>query len=227
MKGSKRKWPIPEKVSWAEARELFMDFHPYGDAGGVGEVWGVRDEVGDILAAWTWQPPPYGAAKAVAPSCPAAVLSLSRMVAVPRTTRDWHISKPLKWLMKKGIDRTRFPVLVTWADEGEGHTGYVYKCSGWQRDGESWSVRYEHPDEPGVRRSRYSNGRNRSSELIRVGKTQLIRFVHRVCELGQEEEHLRAHLWRPRPSKRVWASGNRGTIWVKIKDPPPLPRRAQ
>lgn len=215
MGRNQRKWPIPERCSWDDVRHLFVYFHPYGDAGSAGEVFGARDEDGDVLAAWTWQPPPYGAAKCVSPSLPAAVLSLSRMVAVPRSTREWHISKPLKWLMKNGVDRGRFPVLVTWADEGEGHSGHVYKCSGWQRDGESWSTRWEHPEHPGIRRSRFSNGRNRAAELIKVGRTRLIRFVHRVCAPGEEEQHIRAHGWVPKSAKRVWASGNRGVTWVK------------
>jgi hypothetical protein len=34
------------------------------------------------------------------------------------------------------IDRTRWPVLVTYSDIGQGHTGHVYKCSGWEKVGE-------------------------------------------------------------------------------------------
>jgi tRNA U34 5-carboxymethylaminomethyl modifying GTPase MnmE/TrmE len=54
--------------------------------------------------------------------------------ALPREERRLrHISKPLKRQMRDLIDRTRWPVLVTYSDEGQGHLGHVYKCSGWQK----------------------------------------------------------------------------------------------
>lgn len=164
-----------------------------------------------ILAAWIFQPPPYGAAKSVSSGEPQGCLSLSRMVAVPKKERDWHLSKPLRWLLKKGLDRGRYPVIVTYADEGEGHCGNVYKCAGMQRDGVRYSTRYN--DSEGRRRSIYTNG-GRATGLVRSGKSKIIRFVHRVCEKGDERKHMEENGWRRVPTGKVWRSGNPGFTWV-------------
>ena len=187
---------------------LIERYHGYGSLGRVGNVWVAGDPV---EVAFAWQPPPYGAAKAVSPGCPAAALSLSRMVAIPFCQRNYHISKPLKWLMKKGIDRTRYPVLVTYADVGQGHCGNVYRCSGWQEDGERVSPVWL---EQGKRISVYSGGR-----MKKLGPpdehTTIIRFVHRVCEKGGEMAWLTNNGWRRVPAGGVWKSGNPKMKWVR------------
>jgi len=77
-----------------------------------------------VVAAYAWQPPPPGASRAVCPEAPEGVLALSRMVAVPRDERRLqHVSTPLRRQMRVLIDRGRWPVLVTYSDEGQGHTG--------------------------------------------------------------------------------------------------------
>jgi hypothetical protein len=209
-----RKWPVPQPGSWSDVIPLLRAYHPYGSGGSAGSVWVAR-EGGRVVAAWTWQPPPLGSAKAVSPACPSAVLSLSRMVAIPKSERDWHLSKPLKWLMKNGLDRGRWPGLVTYADTGEGHTGHVYLCSGWQPDGEHWSKRYERADEPGIRRSVYANGRTSKDGLVMVGRSKIIRFVHRVCEPGLEREHIESNGWSLVETGKRWKSGNPARKWVR------------
>jgi hypothetical protein len=89
------------------------------------------------------------------------VLALSRMVAVPAEQRRLkHISKALKRQMRL-IDRSRWPVLVTYSDESVGHTGHVYKCSGWTPTTRK-RVRTYAVD--GVRTSSYQNGVSRPPE---------------------------------------------------------------
>lgn len=111
-----------------------------------------------------WQPPPPGAASAVCPEAPFGALALSRMVALPRSERALrHISKPLRQQMRRLIDRTRWPVLVTYSDEGQGHTGHVYKCSGWTPTVRSHRPIRETVD--GARASSYSNGKHGGREL--------------------------------------------------------------
>lgn len=178
-----RKWPLPRPTTWKRVLPLFREFHGYGDAGRVGQVWACFEGT-KIMAAFTWAPPPPGVALLVSPSCRAGALALSRMVAVPKEEREWHISKPLKWIMKNGIDRERYPVLVTFADTGEGHSGHVYVCSGWQKDGEVTSKRYGDPENPGVRKSQYLASGLTVEGLELQSTSTLIRFVHPKIRMG-------------------------------------------
>lgn len=158
-------------------------------------------ESGRIVAAFAWQPPPPGAAKAVCPEAPQGVLALSRMVAVDRCDRKLkHISKPLRRQMAQLIDRTRWPVLVTYSDEGQGHNGFVYQCSGWTA-----TVRSKRPisqDAGGARRSIYSNGKAGARPLERAGFTHIQRWEQRACPPGQAAELMAAAGWKK--------SGDRG-----------------
>lgn len=208
-----RKWPIPEQADPSdEVAELFRQWHPYGGVARLPNLWVAR-EAGRIVAAWTWQPPPAGAAKAVGGTAPGGVLALSRMVAVPRAERDWHLSKPLKWLMRRGLDRGRWPVLVTYSDAGEGHCGNVYKCSGWQKDGARRSPRFNDAD--GNRRSSYSAGAHRTTHLVRAGASLITRWVHRTCEPGAELEHMESNGWRLVETGGRWRSGNPKRKWIR------------
>jgi len=172
-------------------------------------------EKGLPVAAFAWQPPPPGAAKAVCPEAPFGVLSLSRMVAVPHEERSLkHISRPLRRQMRVLIDRTRWPVLVTYSDEGQGHTGHVYKCSGWLQ-----TVRSERPvfeTEDGRRASSYANGLNGSRDLKASGNTWVQRWEHRACAPGKAAKWMAAHGWRrlPVPGKR-WANGQQAYTYSK------------
>jgi hypothetical protein len=153
--------------------------HGYGGAGGSATYAFVVREDGVNVAAWAWQPPPPGAAQSVCPEAPHGVLSLSRMVALPRDERELqHISKPLRWQMRNpnGIDRTRWPVLVTYSDEGQGHSGHVYKCSGWQATTRRRVPVFETED--GVRASSYANGASGKRGLRRAGYTWIQRWEH-------------------------------------------------
>lgn len=212
MKESRRKWPLPVRADRETVLPLFERFHGYGGMSGAGEIWAAFEN-GEAVAAWTWQPPPFGAAKAVCPSFSQAVLSLSRMVAVPKAERTWHLSKPLRWLMRHGIDRSRYPVLVTWSDEGEGHSGHVYVCSGWVRDGSRVSRRYE--DAQGVRRSIRTNGGQKKEGLTFVGESLITRWTHRICHSGTEHGFISENGWRAVSTGRVWRSGKPAVRYEK------------
>lgn len=196
-------------------RRLCERFHGYGSAGNNATYAFAVWESGEPVAAFVWQPPPRGAARAVCPEEPGAVLSLSRMVATPRETRALnHISKPLRRQMGAMIDRTRWPVLLTYSDEGQGHTGHVYKCSGWEK-----TIRSKRPvfeDASGARVSSYSNGRHDTSDLVRCGHTFVQRWEHWECPRGTAELWLAVHDWKrvPVPGK-VWRSGNQAHTYEK------------
>lgn len=208
-----RKWPIPTRITQAELDALCEEHHPYGSgSGAAAQLWGCRGGGGRTLAAWAWKPPPPGAAKAICPEQPAAVLALSRMVAIPKVERAWHISRPLKWLMRHGIDRGRWPVLVTYSDVSVGHTGHVYLCSGWTRG--PTMTRTVAVNERGERASVYACGRK--SSAVVTGTAELTRWEHWACERGDVNDWMRHHGWvrRPVPGK-TWASGSQVHKWVR------------
>lgn len=196
--------------------DMCAAWHGYGSAGATATYAFAVYENGVPVAAFAWQPPPPGAALSICPEAPAGVLSLSRMVAVPKEQRALnHISKPLRRQMRMLIDRGRWPVLVTYHDEGEGHTGHVYLCSGWQRtrNGES---RAFYVDARGNRASRYANGRTGGRKLRKGGVTRIHRWEHWACKKGSAHVWMRAHGWSrvPIPGK-VWRSGNQAFQWKK------------
>lgn len=183
--------------------------HGYGGAGRVATYTFAVFEDDRAVAAYAWQPPPPGAAKAVCPEAPYAVLALSRMVAVPHADRRLkHVSKPLRMQMKRLIDRTRWPVLITYSDEGQGHTGYVYQCSGWTPTHRARVPTYV--DATGCRRSRYRAGRINTDGLTRSTDTFVQRWEHWACPRDCAALWLTTHGWVREPVGRVWRSGNHG-----------------
>lgn len=202
------------KVKLSDVAHLFLEHHGYGSVGSVTTYVFAVFEDNSPVAAFTWQPPPPGAARAVCPTAPHTVLSLSRMVAVPKNKRQLkHISKPLKTQMRSLVDRTRWPVLVTYSDEGQGHTGYVYQCSGWVRTLRARRGIFQ--DDSGARVSPYSNGLSGSRGYIRQGYTWLQRWEHRVCAAGCEAAWLYNNGWRGVPTGRVWKSGAPAMKYIK------------
>lgn len=78
--------------------------------------------------AW-WIPPTKSAALATYPEDWQGVLCLSRLVIapeVPRNAASFLLGRSMKL-----IDRKRWPCLVTYADEWQGHTGAIYKATNW------------------------------------------------------------------------------------------------
>ena len=200
------------------AATLIRKYHGYGSVGSVATYAFAVYEGERVVAAYVWQPPPPGAAKAVCPEAPSGVLALSRMVAVPRTERLLrHVSKPLRTQMRRGIDRGRWPVLITFSDEGQGHNGHVYKCSGWDK-----TVRSRHSyymDEEGRRASSYSNGKHGGRALLFGGYTWLQRWEHWTCARGAALKHMESAGWRRVPvTGRVWRSGSQAYTWVHDRE---------
>ena len=196
-------------------RALCAKYHGYGGAGTMAAYAFAVYEGEKVVAAYAWQPPPPGAAKSVCPEFPQGVLALSRMVAVPRGERELnHISKPLREQMRRLIDRTRWPVLVTYHDEGQGHTGHVYKCSGWEKTAVARAATYV--DAAGKRTSSYSNGGSAKATLKRDGTTTIHRWEHWVCPRGAAKKWSRQHGWVREVIKgKVWRSGAQAYRFVK------------
>jgi hypothetical protein len=82
--------------------------------------------------AW-WIPPTKSAALATHPLNWQGVLMLHRLVIVPDTPKNacsFLLSRSMR-----AIDRTRWPCLVTYADQAQGHTGTIYKATNWTYSG--------------------------------------------------------------------------------------------
>lgn len=194
---------------------LVREHHGYGSMGASATYAFAVYEDGNVVAAYSWQPPPVGAAKSVCPEEHGGVLALSRMVALPRDERRLrHVSKPLRIQMRRLIDRGRWPVLVTYSDEGQGHTGHVYKCSGFEK-----TTRRKAPfflNAEGKRASSYSNGKHGSRELTRGGTTTIQRWEHWACPRGEVVKWMTEHGWqRVALPGRVWKSGNQAHMWSR------------
>lgn len=77
-----------------------------------------------------WLPPTRVAAESVNKAHWQRVLSLTRMVilpGVPKNAASFLLARSVQMIGRDG----RFETLVTYADESQGHTGGVYKASGW------------------------------------------------------------------------------------------------
>ena len=194
---------------------LCRAYHGYGGASSVAVVCYAVREAQRIVAAYAWQPPPPGAAKSVCPQQPSAVLALSRMVATPRDQRTLrHVSTPLRRQMRVLLDRGRWPVLVTYSDEGQGHTGHVYRCSGWTPTLRSRADVYENAS--GQRASNYSRGRSGGRDLTRVGHTWIQRWEQWSCAPEEVPAWMESHGWMREPIVgKVWRSGNQAYTWRK------------
>ncbi len=193
--------------SMSVVEDLCREHHGYGSAGKVATYAFAVFENERAIAAFSWQPPPPGAANSVCPEAPFSVLSLSRMVAVPKNERKLkHISKPLRTQMKKLIDRTRWPVLVTYSDEGQGHTGYVYKCSGWTPTRRRKTTTFV--DALGARKSRYSDGSSVQSNLTRGPDTWIQRWEEWATPVGTVVSFMQEAKWRRVPIGGIWRSGS-------------------
>lgn len=212
-------WELMEVLPSA-TKELFEAHHAYrGISRSTTYTFGVLETHGNvhrIVAAFIWQPPPIGCAKAVLPRCPGGVLSLSRMVAIPREERRLkHLSKPLRQQMIRLIDRTRWPALVTFSDEGLGHVGNVYKCSGWQATARTKTANFE--DVEGRRTSRYAAGVSSLDGLVRAGWSVKQRWEHHIVPPNEAAQYMANNGWqRVEVPGRVWASGNPAYTWRKI-----------
>lgn len=76
-----------------------------------------------------WRMPPTKAAALATYSRWQGVLCLSRLViepGIPKNACTFLLSRS-----RRLIDRSRWPCLVTYADEWQGHTGAIYKADNW------------------------------------------------------------------------------------------------
>lgn len=123
--------------------------------------------------AW-WIPPTKSAALATYPEDWEGVLALSRLAiepGVPKNAATFLLARS-----RKMIDRSRWPCLVTYADEWQGHDGLIYRLDGWEYVGRT-------KPEPtwvrdGVMISRKAGQRTRTTtEMVALGAKMIGRFA--------------------------------------------------
>lgn len=184
----KSEWEVA-KCHLDLAQALTRRFHYSAGGSNTGTVvcglwrrgqWMDRDCYG---ASW-WIPPTRTAGASIYPSNPQGVLSLSRLVVVPEAPKN-ACSFLIRHSMRF-IDRDRWPVLVTYADEWQGHTGGIYKAladAGWHEDGFSKPER-TYVDQAGRMVSRKAGPKTRThAEMLAmgcecIGSFRRKRFVH-------------------------------------------------
>lgn len=105
-------------------------------------------------------------------------------------------------------------MLITYSDEGLGHTGYVYRCAGWTPTARNLRPQYQLEER---RTSPYTNGNFSVQGLRRVGVAYCQRWEHWACERGQALAWLESHGWRrvKRADGRTWRSGQPGYTWQR------------
>lgn len=127
-----------------------------------------------------WIPPTKSAAQALAGDDWQGVLSLSRFVIAPEVPTNG--ASFLLGRSMRQIDRRRWPVLVTYADTNQGHTGVIYKATNWREDGsvpagDTWRT----PDGQLVGRKRgaftRTAGEMRAMGCVKQPSLPKIRFV--------------------------------------------------
>jgi len=204
-----------ERVALSDARALVERFHGYGACGNTGTyVHGAVRHGGGVIAAWIWLPPAPGAARAVSPGDHRGALALSRMVAIPREERPDlpKLSKALRAIAAHHIDRARWPVLVTYSDASQGHSGHVYRCAGWQPEGTRRAPFFVDAD--GRRVGTYVDGRHRSADGMVRGWAMLTRWTRRACPIGEERAWLSRHFDDVDTGRR-WKSGKPARALVR------------
>lgn len=116
------------------AQELVEEYH-YSKGGSRTRVYthGLyrRDAPELCLGVAWWLPPTRPAAVSVSPDEPNRVLSLTRLVILPQVPTNgasFLLGASMKLIRKDG----RYKHLVTYADEGQGHLGNIYRATNWE-----------------------------------------------------------------------------------------------
>lgn len=134
----------------------------------------------DAIAVTWWIPPTKVCGAGVNPSDPQRVLSLSRLVCVPEAPKN-AASFILRHSMRM-IDRSRWPVLITFADEWQGHTGAIYLATGWHFAGRTKPERTYTKNGRMVSRKRGPRTLTHDEMLADgcefVGSFRRLRFIH-------------------------------------------------
>ncbi len=128
------------EVSLAFAQE-FTRLHHYSKGGSNTRVLTTglfrrgRLEESEAVGITWWLPPTKSASMAHAPSNWNTVLACSRLAIldeVPCNAESFLLRHSMRF-----INRKRWPVLISYADDWSGHKGTIYKAAGWTESGKT------------------------------------------------------------------------------------------
>lgn len=123
--------------------------------------------------AW-WIPPTKSAACATWPADWKGVLALTRLAidpSVPKNGASFLLGRSMAL-----IDRKRWPCLVTYADEMQGHTGAVYRATNWEYCGMTAKEATYFLDGRMVSR-KFGSGTKTKAEMLAMGCEMVGRFA--------------------------------------------------
>lgn len=152
-------------------------------------------EADAVAVAW-FLPPTKICGASVWPDDPQAVVALSRLVATPAAPKN-----TASFLLRHAVrllDRERWPIVVTFADEWQGHTGGIYRAAGWIECGVTRPAKVYVKD--GRMVSRKSGPKTRChSQMLAIGcecmgSFRRHRFVHVRPDLREQFEPIRQRL---------------------------------
>ena len=178
----KKDWEV-RPVPLDQAQALVREYHYARGGSNTGTfVHGLYHRLTNLLVGVVWWiPPTKGAAATVNPDWK-RVLNLTRMVmipGVPKNACSFLLARSVKAIKRDG----RFVTLLTYADQGEGHDGGVYRAANWQYVGESSAEERWIDPTTGRHVARKAGGKTRTAAemeslgYIRGGKTRKHKFV--------------------------------------------------
>jgi len=136
-----------------------------------------------VGVAW-WLPPTKTAAQSFDKENWRGVLALSRVALldeIPKNAESFLIRHSMRL-----VDRKRWPILVSYADTWQGHSGTIYRAAGWTECGKSKPERRYILNGRMVSRKAGPKTRTHTEMLALgaecVGSYSAIRFVHRAME---------------------------------------------
>ena len=200
----KTDWRVRDGLSW-EVRDLVQRYHysrDYASHGVANHVLVPSQSVwaGPAVGAAIWMPAVYGIKRY---GC--TPLQLSRLVVHPDAPKN-----AATFLLRHSmnlVDREAWPVLLTYADTGQGHTGAIYRATGWVQDGTGGGWNYYEPETGRQLASIQKNGHFIECPAgWEKRRTVKLRFVHRAAsassdasviqtEEGGSQPTTPLHLW--------------------------------
>lgn len=173
----------------SDAAALCRDYHYARGAPNTGQTHGLYPVDGWPLVAAVgaalWLPPTRRAAEHIAPDNPGGVLALSRLVVIPDAPRN--AATFLLAASMRLLDRDRWPTLVTYADTRLGHTGAIYRATGWTEEGptaagDTW-VHHTTGEQRGRKRGavNLTAAQLADAGYVRAPAAPKLRFTHRLA----------------------------------------------
>jgi hypothetical protein len=182
-------WFVASIPSHAEVRRLVCAWHYSRSCGNTSTVRhglyprSTAPLTGEASGVAVWIPPTRRAAESVAGKDWGGVLMLTRFALhpeIPSNGASFLLGRSMRL-----IDRSRWPVLLTYADTALGHAGTIYKATNWECMGETMGGDRWVDSEGRQGQIKHGNATLSVAEMARRGFTRSprlpkIKFVHRV-----------------------------------------------